>query len=281
MARPCDILRSFVAAVRFIATVRSLLELYVLSPVCCPMQRGIGNKTAEELQEAAAALKAQTTAKRQEVVCEPQPAKAAGESDASSGRDHLSDGYSSDLYPPTPELVPASPSGLSTGASETDDKVPIYLEATCSQQDTLGDFDESFHAQPAQVKCLKPLPSYSAENSRLVSSCRRPRTPCISLVCAFFPGCKSEDFVRTQASTLLSDSSLLFVMQEALNLSDAAQEATTFITDCATVSTIDIAITATDVLSVEVPALRHNKYTWELSPEAQVRCYCLALPTPA
>ncbi len=174
MARPCDILRSFVAAVRFIATVRSLLELYVLSPVCCPMQRGIGNKTAEELQEAAAAVKAQTTAKHQEIVCEHKPAKAAGNSDASS--DCLSDGYSSYLNPPTPELVPASPSGLSTSSafSTSDDKVPISLEATCSQHETSSDLKEPFHAHPAQVQCLKPLPLYSAESSQPLSSCRRP-----------------------------------------------------------------------------------------------------------
>ncbi|CAL8467721.1 g7259 [Coccomyxa elongata] len=171
------------------------------------IQRGIGNKTAKELQEAAAALKAQTTGKRQEVVCEPQPAKPAGDNDATSTPDYLSDGYSSDLSPPTPELVPASPSGLSTGAIETDDKVPISLEAACSQHETLGDLDEPSHAQPAQ---------------------------------------------------------------EALNLSGAAQEATTLITDCATAATVDVAIKATDLLAAEVPALRHNKYTWELSPEAQV-----------
>ncbi len=266
------------AAVRFITTVRSLLESYVLTPMCCPMQRGIGNKTANELQEAAAALKAQNTAKRQEVVCEPQP---AGDNDASSMTDSLSDSYSSDLNPPTPELVPASPSGLSTGAFETDDKVPISLEATCSQQETVGDLDGKIHAQPAQVECLKPLPSYSAESSRLFSSCRRPRTPCISVAYAFFRGCKSQYCEHTRARTLMSDSTLLCVMQEALNLSGAAQEATLLITDCATAATVDVAITATDLLAAEVPALRHNKYTWELSPEAQVRFYCLALPTPA
>ncbi|CAL8467718.1 g7256 [Coccomyxa elongata] len=178
------------------------------------IQRGIGNKTAKELQEAAAAVKAQTTAKRQEVVCEPQQANPAGDKDDSSIPDCLSDVYSSDLSPPTPELVPASPSGLSTGSFETatfstsDDEVPISLEAACSQPETLGDLDEPLDAHPAQ---------------------------------------------------------------EALNISGAAQEATTLITHCATAATLDAAITATDLIAAEVPALRHNKYTWELSPEAQAR----------
>ncbi len=69
----------------------------------------------------------------------------------------------------------------------------------------------------------------------------------------------------------MCDSTLLCVMQEVLNLSGAAQEATTLITDCATASTMNVAIATTDLLSAEVPELRHNKYTWELSPEAQVR----------
>ncbi|CAL8468569.1 g8109 [Coccomyxa elongata] len=141
------------------------------------IQRGIGNKTAKELQEAAAAVKAQTTAKHQEMVCEHKPAKAAGDNDASS--ECLSDGYSSDLNPPTPELVPASPSGLSTSSafSTSDDK-------------------------------------------------------------------------------------------EALNVSGAVQEATTLRTDCAKAAPLSVAITAEELLAAEVPALRHNKYTWELSPEA-------------
>ena len=85
------------------------------------MQHGIGGKTTKKLQEAVAAIKAQTTTMRLDAVCQPKPAKATSGNDASSIPDCLLDDcYSSDIHPATPDLVPASPSGLSTGTFEQD-----------------------------------------------------------------------------------------------------------------------------------------------------------------
>ena len=125
------------------------------------MQRGIGGKTTRELQEAVAAIKAQTTTMRLDA-CEPKPAKATSDNDASSIPDCLSDdGYSSDIHPATPDLVPASPTGLSTGTFEqdgaassafSDDEAPVPSEASLIREEILGDLEEFLPAQQSQVQ---------------------------------------------------------------------------------------------------------------------------------
>ncbi|BDA42624.1 hypothetical protein COCOBI_03-5170 [Coccomyxa sp. Obi] len=183
------------------------------------LQRDIGNKTAEELQDAAATIKSQ--AKPHDVVTVPKPAKAAVDNDSSSIPDCLSDGYISDCNPPTPELVPAIPSGVlkptrsfetdgaaSCACSTSDDEGSAPSEASCSQEETLGDL---------------------------------------------------EDPLRDQGS------------QETLNIPSVAEEAAKLITECATTSRMDVAITMTDHPAAEEPLLARV--------EAEEGCICLGVWT--
>ncbi|CAL8470238.1 g9780 [Coccomyxa elongata] len=146
------------------------------------IQRGIGNKTSQQLQDAAAAIKAQTN--RHGLICVPKPAKAAVDNDASSVPHCMSEGHSSDLNPSTPELV--SPRGLSTGSFEKDgpascasstseDEWPVSSEPCCNNEEILDDLEEFLHDKPDALD----LPYTAQENTITMTGLLAAKVPAL------------------------------------------------------------------------------------------------------